>query len=142
MKRPSPARPWRKPLRRCAARMPGATSSNPRRRDLPKRRAKAFRANLAVGHVIANRANSPIPSELLRGGLPAQSVQLRRGRSMPHIPRASRDWQEAVAIAKIVDDELHPSPMGKALFFHARRSFAWLEAEIGVGTLGNHVFYR
>ncbi|HEY0628065.1 MAG TPA: cell wall hydrolase, partial [Sphingomicrobium sp.] len=64
-----------------------------------------------------------------------------RGRSLPSVPRASRDWQEAVAIAKIVDEELHPSPMGKAMFFHARRvSPRWRLTR--VGTLGNHVFYR
>jgi spore germination cell wall hydrolase CwlJ-like protein len=57
------------------------------------------------------------------------------------VPRASRDWQDAVAIAKIVDRELHPSPMGKALFFHATRvSPRWRLTR--VGTLGNHVFYR
>jgi spore germination cell wall hydrolase CwlJ-like protein len=64
-----------------------------------------------------------------------------RGHSMPYIPRSSRDWQDAVAIAKIVDHKIHPSPMGKALYFHARRvSPGWRMAR--VGTLGNHVFYR
>jgi spore germination cell wall hydrolase CwlJ-like protein len=60
---------------------------------------------------------------------------------MPYIPRASQDWKDAVAIAKIVDQQLKPSPMGKALFFHARRvSPGWRLTR--VGTLGNHVFYR
>jgi spore germination cell wall hydrolase CwlJ-like protein len=46
-----------------------------------------------------------------------------------------------VAIAKIVDQDLRPSPVGKALFFHARRvSPGWRLTR--VATLGNHVFYR
>jgi spore germination cell wall hydrolase CwlJ-like protein len=48
---------------------------------------------------------------------------------------------DAVAIAKIVDQQLYASPVGKALFFHARRvSPGWRLTR--VGTLGNHVFYR
>ena len=41
----------------------------------------------------------------------------------------------------IVDQDLRPSPVGKALFFHARRvSPGWRLTR--VATLGNHVFYR
>ncbi len=64
-----------------------------------------------------------------------------RGRSLPPIPRAGLQWKTAVAIARIVDQQLHGSPMGKALFFHARRvSPGWRLTRLG--TLGNHVFYR
>ncbi len=85
-------------------------------------KSESLQGQLAVGHVIANRANSGrFPSSYCGVVYQRSQFSFVRGRSMPHIPRASRDWQEAVAIAKIVDDELHPSPMGKALFFHARR---------------------
>ena len=64
-----------------------------------------------------------------------------RGRSLPAIPRAGVQWKNAVAVAQIVDRKLHESPIGKALFFHARRvSPGWHLTR--VATLGNHVFYR
>jgi N-acetylmuramoyl-L-alanine amidase len=105
-------------------------------------KSESLAGQLAVGHVIANRANSGrFPSSYCGVVYQRSQFSFVRGRSMPYIPRASRDWQEAVAIAKIVDQQLHPSPMGKALFFHARRvSPRWRLTR--VGTLGNHVFYR
>ncbi len=105
-------------------------------------KSESLAGQLAVGHVIANRAASGrFPSSYCGVVYQRSQFSFVRGRSMPYIPRASRDWQEAVAIAKIVDQELHPSPMGRALFFHARRvSPGWKLTR--VGTLGNHVFYR
>jgi N-acetylmuramoyl-L-alanine amidase len=105
-------------------------------------KSESLSGQLAVGHVIANRAESGrFPSSYCGVLFQRSQFSFIRGRSLPHAPRASRDWQEAVAIAKIVDQELHPSPMGKALFFHARRvSPRWRLTR--VGTLGNHVFYR
>ncbi len=105
-------------------------------------KSESLSGQLAVGHVIANRAASGrFPSSYCGVVYQRSQFSFVRGRSMPYIPRASRDWQEAVAIARIVDQELHPSPMGKALFFHARRvSPGWKLTR--VGTLGNHVFYR
>lgn len=97
---------------------------------------------LAVGEVIANRAESGrfAPSYC---GVLFQRGQFSfvRGRSYPAVPRASRQWQTAVAIAKIVDQELHDSPVPNALFFHAKRvSPQWRLKR--VGSVGNHVFYR
>jgi len=105
-------------------------------------KSESLQGQLAVGHVIANRAESGrFPSSYCGVLFQRSQFSFVRGRSFPHVQRASRDWQEAVAIAKIVDQELHPSPMGKALFFHARRvSPGWRLTR--VGTLGNHVFYR
>ncbi|HET9335300.1 MAG TPA: cell wall hydrolase [Sphingomicrobium sp.] len=105
-------------------------------------KSESLAGQLAVGHVIANRADSGrFPSSYCGVVYQRSQFSFVRGRSMPYIPRASRDWEEAVAIAKIVDQQLHPSPMGKALFFHARRvSPGWRLTR--VGTLGNHVFYR
>ena len=105
-------------------------------------KSESLQGQLAVGHVIANRAESGrFPSSYCGVLFQRSQFSFIRGRSLPHVPRASRDWQDAVAIAKIVDHELHPSPMGKALFFHATRvSPRWRLTR--VGTLGNHVFYR
>jgi len=138
---------------------PGATlaetvaqlrSSDPGSRELEclagaiyfESKSESLQGQLAVGHVIANRAHSGrfAPSYC---GVVFQRSQFSfvRGHSMPAIPRASQDWRDAVAIAKIVDRELQPSPVGKALFFHARRvSPGWRLTR--VATLGNHVFYR
>src|SRR5688572_13261965 len=105
-------------------------------------KSESLAGQLAVGHVIANRASSGrFPSSYCGVVYQRSQFSFVRGRSMPYIPRASRDWEEAVAIAKIVDHELHPSPVGNALFFHARRvSPGWRLTR--VATLGNHVFYR
>ena len=105
-------------------------------------KSESLSGQLAVGHVIANRAASRrFPSSYCGVVFQRSQFSFVRGHSLPYIPRASQDWQDAVAIARIVDQKLHPSPMGKALFFHARRvSPGWRMAR--VGTLGNHVFYR
>jgi spore germination cell wall hydrolase CwlJ-like protein len=138
---------------------PGATlaetvanlrSSDPGSRELEclagaiyfESKSESLAGQLAVGHVIANRAASGrFPASYCGVVYQRSQFSFVRGRSMPYIPRASQDWRDAVAIAKIVDLQLHPSPMGKALFFHARRvSPGWRLTR--VGTLGNHVFYR
>jgi spore germination cell wall hydrolase CwlJ-like protein len=105
-------------------------------------KSESLQGQLAVGHVIANRADSGrFPSSYCGVVFQRSQFSFVRGRSMPPIPRASRDWQEAVAVAKIVDQDLRPSPVGKALFFHARRvSPGWRLTR--VATLGNHIFYR
>ena len=64
-----------------------------------------------------------------------------RGRSYPSVARSSRQWQTAVAIARIVDRDLYDSSVPKALFFHAKRvQPRWRLTR--VGSVGNHVFYR
>jgi len=105
-------------------------------------KSESLEGQLAVGHVIANRAESGrFPSSYCGVLFQRSQFSFVRGRSYPNVPRASRDWKEAVAIAKIVDQDLHPSPVGRALFFHARRvSPGWRLTR--VATLGNHVFYR
>ena len=105
-------------------------------------KSESLAGQLAVGHVIANRAESGrFPSSYCGVLFQRSQFSFIRGRSLPNVPRASRNWQDAVAIARIVDQELHASPMGKALFFHATRvSPRWRMTRLG--TLGNHVFYR
>ena len=63
------------------------------------------------------------------------------GHSLPAVPHANRQWQTAVAIAKIVDQGLKESSVGDALFFHARYVSPGWHAK-RVASIGNHIFYR
>jgi N-acetylmuramoyl-L-alanine amidase len=98
---------------------------------------------LAVGKVIANRTQSGgrFPSSYC--GVLSQRGQFSfvHGGRMPSVPHANRQWQTAVAIAKIVHQDLQQSVAGNALFFHARYvSPGWRLKR--VASIGNHIFYR
>jgi spore germination cell wall hydrolase CwlJ-like protein len=98
---------------------------------------------LAVGKVIANRAQSGgrFPSTYCGVLFQRGQFSFVRGHSLPTSPRSSRQWQTAVALAKIVDQGLHQSLVGNALFFHARYvSPGWRLKR--VASIGNHIFYR
>ena len=60
---------------------------------------------LAVGKVIANRANSGgrFPSTYCGVLFQRSQFSFVHGHSLPSVPRASKQWQTAVAMAKIVD---------------------------------------
>jgi N-acetylmuramoyl-L-alanine amidase len=105
-------------------------------------KSESLKGQLAVGHVIANRAASGrFPSSYCGVVYQRSQFSFVRGHSMPPIPRSGTQWKNAVAIAQIVDQKLAPTPVSKALFFHARRvSPRWHLTR--VATLGNHVFYR
>lgn len=106
-------------------------------------KSEPLAGQLAVGQVIANRANSGgrFPSSYCGVLFQRGQFSFVRGRSYAPVPRASRQWQTAVAIARIVDQELHESPVPRALFFHAKRvAPRWRLTR--VGSVGNHVFYR
>ena len=98
---------------------------------------------LAVGQVIANRASSGGRFPDTYCGVLFQRGQFSfiHGRSLPHVSHDNRQWQTAVAIAKIVDQGLKESGVGNALFFHARYvSPGWHLKR--VASIGNHVFFR
>jgi N-acetylmuramoyl-L-alanine amidase len=105
-------------------------------------KSESLKGQLAVGHVIANRAASGrFPSSYCGVVYQRSQFSFVRGHKMPPIPRSGTQWKNAVAIARIVDQKLQPTPVSKALFFHARRvSPRWRLTR--VATLGNHVFYR
>jgi N-acetylmuramoyl-L-alanine amidase len=106
-------------------------------------KSEPLAGQLAVGQVIANRTES-------RGRFPSTycGVLFQRGQfsfvhgsSLPHVPHANKQWQTAVAIAKIVDQRLKDPVVGNALFFHARYvSPGWHLKR--VASIGNHVFFR
>ena len=106
-------------------------------------KSEPLAGQLAVGKVIANRAASGGRFPPTYCGVLFQRGQFSfvHGKTLPKVPRASRQWQTAVAIAKIVDQRLQNSAVGNALFFHARYvSPAWGMKR--VASIGNHVFYR
>ena len=106
-------------------------------------KSEPLHGQLAVGKVIANRANSGRRFPQTYCGVLFQSGQFSfvRGRSLPSVPRSSKQWQTAVAVAKIVHQGLEVSPVGNALFFHARHvSPRWRLKR--VASIGNHIFYR
>ena len=105
-------------------------------------KSEPLAGQLAVGQVIANRSNSGrFPSSYCGVLFQRGQFSFVRGRSYPAVPRASRQWQTAVAIAKIVDQQLKDSSVPNALFFHAKRvAPRWRLTR--VGSVGNHVFYR
>jgi spore germination cell wall hydrolase CwlJ-like protein len=97
---------------------------------------------LAVGKVIANRADSGrFPGTYCGVLFQRGQFSFIHGRSLPSVARSGKQWQTAVAIAKIVDQDLKESPAGDALFFHARYvSPGWHMKR--VASIGNHIFYR
>ncbi len=106
-------------------------------------KSEPLAGQLAVGKVIANRARSGGRFPPSYCGVLFQRGQFSfiRGRSLPAVPRSKKQWQTAVAVAKIVDQGLHESAVGNALFFHARYvSPGWRLKR--VASIGNHVFYR
>ena len=106
-------------------------------------KSEPLSGQLAVGEVIANRANSNgrFPSTYCGVLFQRGQFSFVRGRSWPAINKSGRQWQNAVAIAKIVDQDLKDSAVGNALFFHAKHvSPRWRLKR--VASVGNHVFYR
>lgn len=105
-------------------------------------KSEPLTGQLAVGEVLANRIHSGRFATSYCGVVTqrGQFSFVRAGR-LPAVPRASRQWRDAVAIATIVDQGMMASAAPKALFFHARRvSPGWHATR--VATIGNHVFFR
>ena len=105
-------------------------------------KSEPLAGQLAVGQVIANRSHSGRFAPTYCGVLFQRSqFSFVHGHSYPAPARASRQWENAVAVAKIVDQKLHVSSVASALFFHAKRvSPNWHLARLG--SVGNHIFYR
>ncbi len=106
-------------------------------------KSEPLAGQLAVGEVIVNRANSGrrFPSSYCGVLFQRSQFSFVRGGSYPAVARSSRQWQTAVAIAKIADLRLKQSAVPRALFFHAKRvQPRWRLTRLG--SVGNHVFYR
>ena len=105
-------------------------------------KSEPLAGQLAVGEVIVNRAKSGRFASTYCGVLFQRGqFSFVRGKSWPRINKQGRQWKTAVAIAKIVDQDLKDSAVGKALFFHAKRVRPGWRLK-RVATIGNHIFYR
>ena len=140
-----------RPMGDLAAMVAELRSSDPGSRELEclavgiyfESKSEPLAGQLAVGDVIANRANSGgrFPSSYCGVLFQRGQFSFVRGKSWPAVNRSSRQWQTAVAVAKIVDQDLKDSGAGNALFFHAKRvSPRWRLKR--VASIGNHIFYR
>jgi len=106
-------------------------------------KSEPLAGQLAVGQVIANRADSGgrFPSTYCGVLFQRGQFSFVHGHELPHVSHDNRQWQTAVAIAKIVDEGLKQSQVGDALFFHARYvSPGWHLKR--VASIGNHIFFR
>ena len=106
-------------------------------------KSEPLKGQLAVGQVIANRAQSGgrFPSTYCGVLFQRGQFSFVHGRSLPHVAHSKKQWQTAVAIAKIVDQGLKDSVIGNAMFFHARYvSPGWRLKR--VASIGNHIFFR
>lgn len=105
-------------------------------------KSESLIGQLAVGRVVVARSKSGRFPESYCGVVyqPSQ-FSFVRGGTMPAIPKASRDWKEAVAIAQIAHAGSWLSPAEGALFFHATYvSPGWRLKRLA--RIDNHVFYR
>jgi spore germination cell wall hydrolase CwlJ-like protein len=104
-------------------------------------RGESLAGQLAVAHVVLNRAKSGrFPKSLC--GVVHQPSQFSfvRGGKMPAIRNAAQ-WNNAVAIAQIARDGSWKTQAPGALFFHARYvSPGWRKTR--VASIDNHIFYR
>jgi spore germination cell wall hydrolase CwlJ-like protein len=106
-------------------------------------KSEPLTGQLAVGEVIANRAASRgrFPSTYCGVLFQRGQFSFVRGGRWPAVNKNGQQWKTAVALARIIDQDLHDSPAAKALFFHARRvSPGWRLTR--VAAVGNHIFYR
>jgi spore germination cell wall hydrolase CwlJ-like protein len=97
---------------------------------------------LAVAHVVINRTESGRFPRSLCGVVhqPSQFSFVRRGK-MPPIAMNSKQWRNAVAIARIAQADAWKNQAPGALFFHARHvSPGWKRTR--VAQIDNHIFYR
>ena len=106
-------------------------------------KSEPLAGQLAVGKVIANRAgsNGRFPGTYCGVLFQRGQFSFVHGHSLPNVSHSNRQWQTAVAIAKIIDQDLKESPVGDALFFHARYVAPGWHAK-RVASIGNHIFYR
>lgn len=105
-------------------------------------KGESLPGQLAVGRVVVARSKSGrFPGSYCGVVFQPSQFSFVRGNAFPAINRASRHWQNAVALAQIAHEGSWRSPVEGALFFHAARvSPGWRLKRIA--RVDNHVFYR
>ena len=107
-------------------------------------RGEPLAGQLAVARVVINRSQSGnYPADYCSVVTqPAQFSFVRRG----HIPQAdesSEAWRRAKAIAQIAHQELWPSEVGDAQYFHATYVRpSWARRKVQLARIDTHIFYR
>lgn len=105
-------------------------------------KSESLEGQYAVARVVIARTQSGrYPSTYCGVVYQRSQFSFVRGGKMPAINEGSRDWREAVAIAKLAHADSWDSPVEGAISFHAARvSPGWRLTRMA--RLGNHVFYR
>ncbi|WP_296675313.1 cell wall hydrolase [Novosphingobium sp.] len=105
-------------------------------------KSESLAGQLAVGRVVVARSKSGrFPDSYCGVVFQRSQFSFVRGASMPAIPKASKQWKNAVAIAQIAHSGAWKSPAEGALFFHAAYvSPGWRLTRLA--RVDNHVFYR
>ena len=105
-------------------------------------KSESLAGQLAVGRVIVARSKSGrFPDSYCGVVFQRSQFSFVRGSTMPSIPKASRQWKNAAAIAQIAHEGSWKSPTEGALFFHAAYvSPGWRLKRLA--RVDNHVFYR
>ena len=105
-------------------------------------RGESLAGQLAVAHVIINRAESGrFPASYCGVVLQRSQFSFVRHGKMPKIRESSAQWRNALAIAQIARDDGWKTKAPGALFFHARYvSPRWRKTR--VAQIDNHIFYR
>lgn len=142
------------PAVRKAASLAALVSAQPQLSDLPRElnclagaiyfeaKSESLAGQLAVGRVIVARSKSGrFPDSYCGVVFQRSQFSFVRGSAMPSIPKASRQWKNAVAVAQIAHAGSWKSPAEGALFFHAAYvSPGWRLTRLA--RIDNHVFYR
>ena len=105
-------------------------------------KSESLAGQLAVGRVIVARSKSGrFPDSYCGVVFQRSQFSFVRGNAMPSIPKASRQWKNAVAVAQIAHAGSWKSQAEGALFFHAAYvSPGWRLTRLA--RIDNHVFYR
>ncbi|MEQ1509151.1 MAG: cell wall hydrolase [Sphingopyxis sp.] len=134
------------PLAAMVREMAADSASNAEQRCLAigvyyESRAEPLEGQLAVAHVILNRARSGRFANSVCGVLtqPHQFSFVRGG--VLSAPGNNAQWRTSVGVARVAMAGEMVSPVPGAMYFHAARvSPGWNRPRIA--RLGNHVFYR
>jgi spore germination cell wall hydrolase CwlJ-like protein len=148
------AEPLIDPVRPSATSLAALVSSQPQLSELSRElnclagavyfeaKSESLAGQLAVGRVVVARSKSGrFPNSYCGVVFQRSQFSFVRGNSMPAIPKASRQWKNAVAIAQIAHEGTWRSPAEGALFFHATHvSPRWGKTRLA--RVDNHIFYR
>jgi N-acetylmuramoyl-L-alanine amidase len=105
-------------------------------------KGESLEGQLAVGRVIVARSKSGrFPDSYCGVVYQRSQFSFIRGNRMPKIDKSSRNWTNAVRMARAAHEGSMKSPVEGALFFHAAHASPnWRLKRIA--RIDNHIFYR